>query len=156
MGSPVSTNVKLQRIRVEISEAKSALQNLDLCLLPKEQAEAAAARFIAGHAQHGHIAASYFAAGEELPLHPNKLDPFAMLCWLVPDAVQQRFNEEIAKAYVDREWMDPTQRARQRKELEKKIFELEVAEERLIVQSEQAGIPLTRREDADPRAVLEA
>jgi len=46
-------------------------------------------------------------------------------------------------------------RATQLAEIDRQLLELERAEERLIVGLEQAGTPIVRRGDADPRAVLE-
>lgn len=47
-----------------------------------------------------------------------------------------------------------TERAAQIAEIEAQLLELERAEEALIEASEAAGLPIARRGDADPRAVL--
>lgn len=46
------------------------------------------------------------------------------------------------------------ERAERILELDRELFEAECAEERLIEASEAAGVPIARRADADPRAVL--
>ena len=79
--------------------------------------------------------------------------------WLVslaPERVRERLLAVAARNAEQAGGWGPSQdeRARTLAELDKRLFELERREEELIEQFEDAGIMITRRQDADPRAVL--
>jgi hypothetical protein len=79
--------------------------------------------------------------------------------WLVslaPERVRERLLAVATRGAEQAGGWGPSQeeRARTLAEFDKRLFALERREEELIEQFEDAGIMITRRQDADPRAVL--
>lgn len=61
---------------------------------------------------------------------------------------------DVEKFYTTTTGISETDRVREVKVIERKILDAELAEESLIRSAEEAGFPIKRRGDADPRAVL--
>lgn len=83
-----------------------------------------------------------------------KLDIGAALAWLDPDAFEKRLHEEIDTLPQPALTMSSDERAAKLLELEAELLARERDEEALIEWSEEQGAAITRRLDADPRAVL--
>ncbi len=77
------------------------------------------------------------------------------LCWLFGNMVKERLAAAISDYYAARATEGVTTKERDAKleELNKRLLDLEIEEERLICQGEEAGIFILRRADADPRAL---
>ena len=86
---------------------------------------------------------------------PANMAP-AFLAVVVPDLLRAALIERVDGFYADREDPPENQRAKLIAQLEAEIADLEAAEEGLIRQAERSGLPILRRADADPRAVLAA
>lgn len=79
-----------------------------------------------------------------------------LMCLLLgQNVVKEKFAEAIRKGWPS-ETISETERAQKITELDRRIFEAEVAEEELIRSFEKLGAKLPRREDLDPRVFLEA
>ncbi|TWI58289.1 hypothetical protein IQ16_08195 [Bradyrhizobium huanghuaihaiense] len=83
-----------------------------------------------------------------------KLDIGAALSWLDPAALEKRLHEEIDKLPQPALTMSADDRAAKLLELEAELLAREQEEEALIELAQEQGLALTRRLDADPRAVL--
>lgn len=79
--------------------------------------------------------------------------PTEMLVWLHRDALKARFMSAMKDAAEPGAVTAEDRRERVAK-IDAQLFDLEQQEERLIEEAEEAGIEITRRPDADPRAVL--
>lgn len=82
---------------------------------------------------------------------------FDVMCWNAPEQMRDRLVSQFDAVYADGdEGMDPAKRAAELKKVRAQLFKVEVDEERLIMQAEQAGFRIPRRGDADPAAIFEA
>lgn len=147
---------ELHRIRDKITAAKDGLRSLDEAKTPRDHADAAIDRLIDTHAERGSLALGYIADGMPLPNNPSSRSAFDLLCWLAPELVRAKCCAELDRIYAVGQVQDPQAARSARSKLMGELFDLEVEEERLIMQAETLGFPLSRRGDADPRAVLEA
>ncbi|MCC8364500.1 hypothetical protein LK996_15620 [Lysobacter sp. A6] len=150
------TNAKLARLREQIAAKKRDLADLDYVKVPREEAARSLDASIEMYAARGSLSAASFAEGRGLSGYTDSISAFNLLCWIAPDLVRKRFSDELDRLYEGAVAMDAHAVDQKRATLERELFELEVAEERLIVQAEEAGQRINRRGDADPRAVLEA
>lgn len=81
----------------------------------------------------------------------------ACLAWLFPDTMRAQLGAEVEADYSARNGVDEETRAQRLAQIDVELFELEVAEERSIMQLEAAGVrSVQRRPDADPRAIVAA
>lgn len=76
------------------------------------------------------------------------------LCALMPDAVRSHFAGRIDAALADKTPMTPAQRQQRKADIDGELYELNAEEERLVQIMHGNGEGVTRRGDADPRAVL--
>ena len=76
------------------------------------------------------------------------------LCLLGPDRIRDAFAAEIENELADTEPLAAQDQAARLAELDAEILDLERNEESLVVALHEAGEPVERRADADPRAVL--
>jgi hypothetical protein len=147
---------ELTKVRGEISALKSRLNLLDSGKIPFEMAKASVDAFVDRLAGEGKPSANAFAYGDVMNKpNPNWLLEF--VCWLDPEKVRDRLYAEVARCYDDGDpGIAPAQRRAEQARFERELFDLEVAEERLILRAAEAGVVLSRRGDANPAAVLEA
>lgn len=82
------------------------------------------------------------------------VDVLAVMTWLHRDAMIAKIEAEIDLAADEAAALDATRRAERVAETAAEILKLERREEALIRQARAAGLPIARRPDADPRAVL--
>lgn len=147
---------EVARIRDRIAAKKNELFALEQAKVPRDIADRAADNSIEWHAERGRISVASFADGHGLLSQVEKIRGFDLLCWISPDLVRKRFSDELDRFYEGVVAMDAASISKRRAALEAELFDLEVAEERLIAQAEEAGQRINRRGDADPRAILEA
>lgn len=83
-----------------------------------------------------------------------KGDAGPLLCWLLGDAIKHRLAELVEESNFP-EGLSADKRPAAIKGLEARIYALEVEEEAIITDAEAAGMDIPRREDCDPRVVLE-
>ncbi|RWN95183.1 MAG: hypothetical protein EOS05_10315 [Mesorhizobium sp.] len=109
---------------------------------PRLHVEATVA--VNGGQQHG-VARGY-AAGA--------VDAVALQCWMNPDAVLAALERDIAEIAEDARALDPATRAFKDDEVSKQILDAEREEEALIELALADNLAVTRRADADVRAIL--
>lgn len=152
----------IDKLRQAIILAKGEIADLDAMPIPRDQAEAA---LDAGIARLGQIGADALTSGIATLTRPAGHPDFAprmttellfgLIVSVQPQAIRQTVGKELDRVYAGKKAL-PTMaaRAKARDALEAKALEAELEEERLIRQIEAAGVPILRRRDADPRAVL--
>lgn len=160
MAKNQSFDVELARLRAEIDAAKERLEWLSgapLALVEAKQQASARVRAMAKNsllpAKAAYFAhANYDAAG----LLEDAGDLTTLLCALQPDIVEQRLHQLLEEHYRTLEAGPPlAERADRKLELEQVLFDLELAEERLICAWERDhGQVFPRRPDINPSAVL--
>jgi len=81
-------------------------------------------------------------------------DTLAIFCWLHRDAILSALNAEIDALADDENALTDQQRASKITALRAQLLDAERIEEALIEKTEAEGVLILRRNDADPRAVL--
>jgi hypothetical protein len=81
--------------------------------------------------------------------------PFAFLCWLVPDIVTARFQQELEARASALSKLPRAERAQRLSEIEAAIVTARYAEEVLVATAIQSGEDVTRDSAAPPEAVLQ-
>lgn len=66
----------------------------------------------------------------------------------------EQMKAEIEAFYASATGVSDDERASKLRDIDRKILDAELAEESMIRAAETSGFPITRRRDADPRAVL--
>jgi hypothetical protein len=91
----------------------------------------------------------------EMPtLTGHKLE--GLLLRVMLPQVREHFAKKLAAHYADTQpGLDENKRAAKLQALRAKLFDAEIAEERIIVEADQAGVFLMRRSDIDPRVLVE-
>lgn len=84
----------------------------------------------------------------------NSVDPLALLAWVDPEKMLAALYRDIDEIADDKTALDAATRAFREDELEKKILAVEREGEAVVEQALVAGLKVTRRIDADPRAML--
>jgi hypothetical protein len=78
------------------------------------------------------------------------------LLMAVGPMVREFYAKRMDEIYAERpEGLANAERLRQLAALRKKLFEAEVAEERIVVEAQRAGFAIPRRRDLDPRVLVE-
>lgn len=70
------------------------------------------------------------------------------------DALASAMKQEISEIYQSEKGLTDAERAAQLADLDHRLLSAELSEEALIREAEASGIVVSRRADADPRAVL--
>lgn len=78
------------------------------------------------------------------------------LAALFPELLRQRLIADLDETYAAGDGITDAERRATIELLDRKLFELEVAEEEIIADAEAADVYIARRPDADPHAILEA
>ncbi|MDT0496844.1 hypothetical protein RM530_05635 [Algiphilus sp. W345] len=82
-------------------------------------------------------------------------DPLQLAAWLDPESIRTKLRDEVERLYKSDSFaLTVNDRQRQEAALDAERRKIEIAEERLIIAAEQAGIVISRRPDADPEALL--
>lgn len=164
---PINFGAEVAKIRAGIAELKQAIRRLDDAPMPlelaKQRVNEALADMAARYDLQGRIGRAFSPTGYPPVLemfqpqgHPaDAVDMGPVLAALFPDLLRERLHtllEQQAATMV----LGPTPEARrkQRADLEKRLFEAELEEERLIEQAEAEGIEIYRRADVNPAAII--
>ena len=171
MAAKPASAEELFRLRQSIVATREELDGLDSSLLPRADALAGLERWITSSAEAferdlwPRISPLFSADTNEKPsigrfeVHAfedlQNVDFSNMLCWLLGNELKTKIAAAVADLpLADGDAIPAEDRQRVRLELERKVRELELREERLIRQAEAQGIILERRGDADPAVVL--
>lgn len=88
------------------------------------------------------------------PISQGETDWQTTLCALFPDTVRDFLVEQIDAELGEREPISNAEREERRQEIRDELFKLEQQDEEIVARKEAAGETVTRRGDADVRAVL--
>lgn len=152
----------LANLREQISDLKQQRDKIALGRLTKNETiqrlnefvDNEAAGFDAKHRFANAAATSDATPRDITGFHVWQGDAGPLLCWLLGDAIKFRFAELVEECGIP-EGLPANKRAEAIRELDTRIYALEVAEEAVIMDAEAAGMTIPRREDCDPRVVLE-
>jgi hypothetical protein len=123
--------------------------------IPLVEAEQRIAAFVAAMADRVTVGGLVERGSRPSLLLPENDPEVALLCWLDPKAMTRRLLAEAKEqsdfkhALPEVEWVD------QRTALTKRLYEVGLREEALIVALSQQGTAVLRRKDAEPGAVLQ-
>lgn len=84
----------------------------------------------------------------------SSVDPVGLACWLHPEAMIAALERDIDEIASDDRALDPATRGYKDDEISMRILEAEREEEALIEFAIADGMAITRRNDADVRAIL--
>ena len=93
---------------------------------------------------------------DRIQLTPMSSPAFLFDCFIsvVADEIKARLATRLEEFYREQPGLAEAERDKRIKALEDELAEIEVAEERLILRAEAAGLPVLRRADAVPEIVL--
>ncbi|MER9257769.1 hypothetical protein [Mesorhizobium sp. M0619] len=86
--------------------------------------------------------------------HASAVDPVALQCWLNPDAMIAALNRDIGAIAADDRALDKATRAYKINEIDGQLLAKERTEEALVDAALAEHLPVERRADVDPRALL--
>lgn len=150
---------EIEGIRARVTEAKVVLAELAAMPVPQAEAEAALDAALARLSERGAEALTITSLTRPR-LHPDfapelsHFDVVALLIGLNAQAVRKVVGAKLKAFYAGRAILAPAERDARAKKVGAELLELELAEEAAIRKAEQAGLPVDRRADADPRATL--
>lgn len=154
---------EVQALRDKINSVKEELEDLDSGPVPRDVAISRIDEWIAFRIDQSNDAAKHFLAQEytrqpALAASRTNVDHSEIIfARYATDLIRASLIAEIDKIYADAgPGLSSADLAKKRREIEARLFKLEVAEERAIVAAAANGVPIPRRRDADPRAILEA
>ena len=154
---------KLAEIRRQIGETKGRVADLETQTLTPPDVERVVKDRVAQWAAQ--VDSVYIGRSFATPGVPPDAGVFELACaghdhklglllaWLDPAALEKKLLA-LAKPYADRAAVPEGERKQLRRTLEGELYDLEMAEERLIVELEDAGVEVFRRSDADAAIVL--
>lgn len=90
---------------------------------------------------------------------PDPSDVEAVIVWTLGDQIRDRLRAGVTALYDDpvgTEPLSPEDRTARIEQLQAEKFDLEVEEERILIEAEGKGLNLHRRADADPAAITAA
>lgn len=157
-----STTGDLAKLRNQITELKQQRDHVASGRLTKAETIQRLAEFVDNEAagfDARHRFANAASTSGATPIDITgfqvwKGDAGPLLCWLLGDAIKHRLAELVEESNLP-EGLPADKRPAAIKELEARINALEVEEEAIITDAEAAGMDIPRREDCDPRVVLE-
>lgn len=150
---------KIENIRAQIATAKETLDAASEALVQPERAKEAAAEWVDLLADEAGIDPGEFAhRSPDIPEALNRSEyALNLIAWLDGDRLKKKLFAGIDAFYKDHQGaVDGDDTVASAPKLRKRLFELEVEEERLIQTAESQGLVIHRRADADPEAILEA
>lgn len=160
------SNSDLGKLRRQIAKLKDERAIIIESRLPKEEALARLLQFVDAEADSFDGYGRFINAASTHDADPGSIEGFELwqgarapdagpiLCWLLRDTIKEKLAETI-RASDYPEGIPSNQRAVAIADIERQLFQLEREEEALICEAEEAGIEIERREDCDPRIVLE-
>lgn len=163
---------RIEELRNRIAGTQAELEAVVEGSVPKAEYLARVNDWVDAKAAHFGTEVQYSLSGLRLPGRPEPVtfgrvpvtgsltagmvaeaDVAAPICWLLNAEIKKKLAEAInASGYT--EGPPLADRPKLRKELQSAIDELELAEERLIVEAESAGLTIARRHDCRPEIVL--
>ena len=149
----------VERIRAQIDALRAKIEQNGSPRLPWHEAMEKAAARVDDLAEDFRLdIGALFTPGERftIPIFDYR-DLLPLIAWINPDAMKERIRGALEEAYEG--YAGPTDTPDQRdavKKMQAELFDLEVKEERAILESERMGKPVVRRMDANPEAVLAA
>lgn len=78
----------------------------------------------------------------------------ALVALTLGPVIRDKLMDLVSSLYNDTEGLSEAERGEALSDLDREILDLELTEEAVIRTAEASGIPIMRRRDADPRAVL--
>lgn len=164
MPAKQNLSTKIAAIRAEISAKRDQITHIKSAALPKAEMIQRLNDWIASSAaafRPSYDLSGLFLEGEQIELAASTrtvgptsradLAPFA--CWLFGDLMRERITAEL-EPHCDDSAPRSTEREGAIEALQAELHRLEVREEALIREAEEAGEPVQRRRDADPAIVL--
>ncbi len=153
----------VEELRVAVIVAQDRRQQIERLPVDRARAEAAIDEGIAMMARKLDVRTIVAALTRPASGSP-RLDlghvPEALFApWLAtvaPDALRSFFLDQVDDVYSSRDDPPEAERPAMIEQLDAEILSLELAEEKLLRMSEASGIPILRRADAAPEAVLAA
>lgn len=163
-----NTQNQIARVRSEIAAARDELEALSNALLPLNEAVDRLNKWVDSKAglysvnSVWHEVAPAASPGSQIgairigqvATHTNTADFSGLLCFLFAPLLKERMAEVLADRLIDTNTPPSSERPDLRTALLQRIDDLERAEEKLVRQSEAAGVPIIRRPDARPELVL--
>lgn len=150
---------EIEDIRARVTESKVVLAELAAMPVPQAEAEAALDAALARLSERG--AEAFTITSLTRPrLRPDfapelsHSDVVALLIGLNAQAVRKVVGAKLKAFYAGRTVLAPEDRDTRAAKAKAELLKLELAEEAAIRRAEAAGLPVDRRADADPRAVL--
>lgn len=150
---------EIEDIRARVTESKVVLAELAAMPVPQAEAEAALDAALARLSERGAEALTITSLTRPR-LRPDfapelsHSDVVALLIGLHSQAIRKIIGGKLKTFYAGRTVLAPEDRAARAAQVSKDLLALELAEEAAIRRAEAAGLPVDRRADADPRAVL--
>jgi hypothetical protein len=157
----------IEDLRGELTKSRSRLNQISQAPFPAAYAKEIARRFVAEQSNKGIDTLRCLELGYP-PVIPQTMlvphgavsfpdpDAVSIIFWLWPDLIAQRLCEDIDHLVEpDVEALTPDQRKRLEGEVLAETLQLERIEQAVISAAEEAGNPIPRRGDSDPRAVLQ-
>lgn len=157
--SPAGMFSHLEQIRGAIAAHKSSLAELEDTIVPRAVAESRIDAFVDGLAERADLQASDFTAREfQQPRwwEWTQDDVLSLVALVAGDQLKARFKEQVEVEYEGASELADADMKKKRAETVEMIFQLEIEEERHVMAMEELRLPVARRGDADPRALLEA
>lgn len=136
-------------IRERIDALKAERQTLQARPASSAEVEASIDHYLARHADAYRTRFQVERLKQRASLETLGDKDDAFFCFYFGDAIKAALMAEVADG------MDSSDRAAERKRIDDALLEAERDEEKTITEAEQRGHHITRRADADPRAVLE-
>lgn len=149
---------ELRQLRDQIASTKEKTEWLAGAPMPYEEACKQASDAVRAQARHADLGVGVFChpgyAGSDLLRSGGDLTQ--VMCQLFPEAIEHRLHALLAEHYKTVTAGPPlAERAGRKLELEQRLFDLELAEERLICAWEtEHGQVYPRRADINPAVVL--
>lgn len=150
---------KIESLRGQIASTKATLDAASEALVRPEKAKEVAAEWVDHLAEEVGIDPGDFA--QRPTVIPDALKRpehvLQLLAWLDGDRIKEKLFAGIDALYQHHDGaVDGDATVSSAPKLRKRLFELEVEEERLIQEAESNGLAIQRRADANPEAILEA
>jgi hypothetical protein len=152
----------VDRLRVKLNDLQREMERVQQAALPRDELKRQASAWIehkrstvavkisAGHNQPFKVTIDPTLVGLMVPM----LDIAASFCWLDPSMMEQRIHAFIDKMPSPPLSMTTEQRDKSLAKIAQEMLDTERMEEALICQSEEQGVPISRRASASPYAVL--
>lgn len=149
---------EVEKLRKKIDVLKQKIEDAQEMRAPVETAYQRADQFVDSLAEEGVISGGIFdGKGWAYPNLETPRKVLELIAWVDPEKVKQRLRSAIDDHYREYTGNIDTPEAHASIKADKEaLFKLEIDEERLIQAAEAEGMPMNRRRDANPRAVLAA